>query len=183
MTHAPTDWIPMHVAELRRTAAADPLGVRHIVFLEDSDNRRRLPIWIGPAEATALAVLLDGVELPRPGVHQFTASLLTATGSQLQEVRVVTLTDFTFYAQAILTNGATVDARPSDALTLALVTGAPIYVATAVLKRAAAHQDALHDLLDEAEHAPDDAHAIADDFRQQLAATAAEQVKRQNRQV
>lgn len=178
VTNQPTELIPMHVAELRRTAAADPLPARHIIFLEDGDGGRRLRIWIGPAEATALAVILDDVELPRPGVYQFAASLLTASGAQLREVRIVELTESTFYAQAVLADDTAVDARPSDALTLALVTGAPIYVAAAVLERCVEQQEALRDLIDEAEGAPDDAHAIAEDVRKRLAEELAEHQRR-----
>jgi RNA polymerase sigma factor (sigma-70 family) len=168
MTDQTQELIPMRVAELRRTAAPDPMTVRHIVFLQDDGGGERLPIWIGEAEANTLAVIIDQVELPRPGVHQFAAALLTAAGGELSEVRIVELIDSIFFAQAILTDGATVDARPSDALTLALVTGAPIRVARTVLDSAAAHRDEMRDRWEEAERAPDDAHAIADDVRRRL---------------
>jgi RNA polymerase sigma factor (sigma-70 family) len=181
MPDQPVDLIPMEVAELRRTATTRPTPARHIVFLDESGGERRLPIWIGGTEATALAVVLDDVELPRPGVYQFAAALLSATGGQLREVRITELTDATFYAQAVLTDGATVDARPSDALTLALITGAPIYVSRAVLEQATAQQSALSDLLDEADQAPDDAHAIAGEERARIAANAAELAERQRR--
>ena len=62
----PTDLLPMHVADLRRTSGADPDSIRNIVYLEDDAGSRRLPIWIGPAEAIALAVVLEDVQLPRP---------------------------------------------------------------------------------------------------------------------
>lgn len=181
MTDQPADLIPMHIAEVRRTAAADPTAIRHIVFLEDGDHDRRLPIWIGAAEATALAMILDDVQLPRPGVYQFAAALLAAAGGQLREVRITELTNHTFYAQAVLSDGVSVDARPSDALTLALVTGAPIHVAPGVLQQAAKHHEILSELLDEAGHAPDDAHAIAEELRTRIAAEAAELTARQTR--
>jgi RNA polymerase sigma factor (sigma-70 family) len=165
--------IPMRVAELRRTAAADPAEARHVVFLGD-DGDRRLPIWIGPAEATSLAVIMEQVELPRPGVYQFAAALLGAAGSHVREVRVNALASYTFYAQVVLADGATVDARPSDALTLALVTGAPIFVAADVLEQADTERGAVGDLLEEAANAPDDSHAIAEEVRSRLAAAAAE---------
>lgn len=179
MADQPADLILMHVAELRRTAATDPVAARHIVFLKDDTGRRRLPIWIGPAEATALAVILEDVQLPRPGVYQFAAGLLTAAGSRLREVRIVELTDSTFYAQAVLADGATIDARPSDALTLALVTDAPILVASDVLEQTARQESEPCGLLEEAERAPDDAHAIAEEVRTRLAASAAELAERQ----
>lgn len=73
--------IPMHVAELRRTQAREPGVERHILFLED-DQGRRLSIWIGAAEATAMALILEQVQLPRPGVYQFAASLLAGAGGR-----------------------------------------------------------------------------------------------------
>jgi bifunctional DNase/RNase len=148
--------IPMHVAELRRTKTSEPGVERHILFLED-DRGRRLPIWIGPAEATAMALILEQVQLPRPGVYQFAASLLAGAGGRLREVRVTELTESTFYAQAILTDDTSVDARPSDALTLALVTDAPIYVAAGVLKQAEATTADRSELIEEANAAVDDA--------------------------
>lgn len=154
--------IPMRVAELRRTHATESGMERHILFLED-DHGRRLPIWIGSAEATAMALVLEQVQLPRPGVYQFAASLLTAGGGRLREVRVTELTQSTFYAQAILTDDSSVDARPSDALTLALVTDAPIFVAAGVLERAGQTSADWNDLLEEANTAADDSRAIAED--------------------
>lgn len=170
--------IDMHVAELRRTSARDPTTARHILFLEERGGDRRLPIWIGPAEATALAIVLDDVQLPRPGVYQFAAALLTAAGSRLREARITELTESTFYAQAILVDGAVVDARPSDALTMALLTGAPILVSPTVIEQAARQRESIRDLLDEAEQATDDARAIADEVRTRLETSAAEIAQR-----
>jgi RNA polymerase sigma factor (sigma-70 family) len=164
------DFITMHVTDLRRTAAGD----RHIVFLQSSDGTERIPIWIGAPEAMALAIMLDGVELPRPGSHHFAASLLAASGGELREVRITALTESVFYAAAVLADGTTVDARPSDALALALVTGVPINVSRSVLEQTAAGRDRILDLLEEAEAAPDDARALADEVRARLAATAEE---------
>jgi RNA polymerase sigma factor (sigma-70 family) len=152
--------VPMRLAELRRAHAQEPGVQRHIMFLED-DQGRRLPIWIGQAEATAMALILEQVDLPRPGVYQFAASLLAAAGASLREVRVTELTESTFYAEAILTDQTSIDARPSDALTLALVTGAPIYVSAEVLKRAEQTSAKYRDLIDEANAATDNAQVIA----------------------
>lgn len=182
MTDQTAQLIPMHIAELRRAPAPSPGDERHIVFLQD-DGDRRLPIWIGPAEATALAVILEDVQLPRPGVYQFAASLLASAGGRLREVRVTELTSSTFYAQAILADGTSVDARPSDALTLALVTGVPIYVAAGVLEQSDRNRAAFSDLLKEADAATDDAHVIAEEVKARYAATAAELATRESRNV
>jgi hypothetical protein len=149
MTTPDTAFVPMHIADLRQTAGDDRDSACNIVFLEGADGARRLPIWIGRPEATALAVSLENVELPRPWTHQFAASLLHAAGGEVREVRIVALTDFTFYAQVVLGDGTAVDSRPSDALTLAVQLGAPILVARAVLDQAdarAVHEDDRLDL-------------------------------------
>jgi RNA polymerase sigma-70 factor (ECF subfamily) len=172
--------IPMRVAELRRTPGAEPGMQRHVVFLED-DRGRRLPIWIGPAEATALAIALEHVPLPRPGVYQFAAALLAGAGGQLREVRVTELSASVFYASAILSDGTTIDARPSDAITLALVTDVPIHVNASVLEQADRTRAAFADLLQEADAAADNAHVIADEVRVRQAAVTAELYARQHR--
>jgi len=120
--------IEMHVADVRRA------GERHVLMLEGGG--RELRIWVGPAEASAIAVLLEDVELPRPGTHHLAAALLTATDASVREVRITRLAETIFYADVVLSNGMVVDARPSDAITLALVTGARVLVDPAVLDAA-----------------------------------------------
>ncbi len=166
----PCQTVPVRVADLRRTAG-EP--VRHVVFLE-AEGGRRLPIWIGPAEATALACLLEDVALPRPGSHQLTAALLAAAGGRLRAVHINRLTDAVFYAQILLEDGAAVDARPSDALTLALVAGVPVSVEAAVLDQAERNERLLREDLDAALGAGDDARTLADETRARLAVSAAE---------
>ena len=170
MTEQTPQLVPVRVAELRRTPAAESGVEHHIVFLED-EQARRMPIWIGPAEATAMALILERVELPRPGVYQFAASLLAGAGGRLREVRVTELTESIFYAQVILSDDTRIDARPSDALTLALVAEVPIYVATSVLERA--EQTTRSDLIKEANEAIDDARVIADEAQAGHAASMA----------
>ena len=108
--------VEMQVTDVRRA------GDRHILML--AGESRELKIWVGQAEALAVAVLLEDVELPRPGTHHLTAALLKATGATVSEVRITRLAEETFYAEVVLADGTAVDARPSDAITLALVTGA-----------------------------------------------------------
>lgn len=168
MPTSTSDLVPVRIADLRRTTADEPASQRHIVFLQEIDGDRRMLIWIGSAEATGLAVVLENVELPRPGVYHFAAALLKATGGELAEARIVKLTDSTFFAQAVLTDGTEVDARPSDALTLAALTGCPIYVAADVLDRAHERRPELSDLIEEARQAQDDATTLADEARARL---------------
>jgi bifunctional DNase/RNase len=94
---------------------------------------RRVRIGVVDAEASALAFSLQGHEFPRPMTYQFLASLVAAAGTEVRAVRVTSERDGIFYAQVMLRGGATVDARPSDALNLAAITGAPVYVAAGLL--------------------------------------------------
>lgn len=96
-------------------------------------DARRVRIGVGDAEATALAFSLQGQEFPRPMTYQLMASLVGAAGSAVRAVRVTRFRDGIYYAQVMLRGGATVDARPSDALNLAAITGAPVYVADELL--------------------------------------------------
>ena len=92
-------------------------------------DSRRLLIGVGDAEASALASSLRGTEFPRPVTYQLMASLVAAAGSAVRSVRVTRFAGGVFYAQVMLRGGALVDARPSDAVNLAVVTGAPVLVA------------------------------------------------------
>jgi RNA polymerase sigma factor (sigma-70 family) len=158
-----TSTVPMHVADVRDTGGDERSS--HVLLLEEQGGPRRLPIWIGAADATAIAARLHEIDAPRPGTHRFTADLLAATGARLREVRVVRLADTIFYAQAVLEDGAAVDARPSDAINLALVTGAPVLVEEAVLAQAAESERELAEELAAALASPRDARAIADELR------------------
>jgi RNA polymerase sigma factor (sigma-70 family) len=130
------DWTDVVVTEVRRGTAGDPASCVHIMVLAERDGERRLPVWVGPAEATALALTLEAQEMPRPLTYQMAGRLLDAAGSRVAEVRITRLTDSIFYA-AIAVDGPAgrqeIDARPSDAVNLALVTGAPVRVASALL--------------------------------------------------
>ena len=122
-----TTWVEVKVAEVRRAEGEDPTSRVHAVVLEEVGGDRRLPIYIGAPRGVALACSLEAVETPRPMTYQFAADLAHAGGSAVTEVRVTRLTEYTFYA-AVAVEGpagpAEVDARPSDALNLALVAGA-----------------------------------------------------------
>lgn len=122
-------WVRVFVDEVRRNDAADPARQTYVMLLVEHNGSRQLPIWIRSAEAVALALSLESQETPRPLTYQMAAHLLEACGSHVTEVRITRLTDETFYA-AIIVDGPSgsreVDARPSDAVNLALVTGAPI---------------------------------------------------------
>ncbi len=119
---------------------------QHIVVLKD-DSKRELVIWIGKAEAWAIAAGLNEVASPRPMTAQLTVNLLQASESQLEEVRIDSLKDEVFYATLKIrgANGEQeVDARPSDALTLAVLVKCPIYVANEVMQRVSQSDELKH---------------------------------------
>lgn len=128
--------VPMRIADVRATGE-DRFSATHVVVLEEAGgDGRRLPIWVDALEATALVATLESVALPRPGTYAFAASLLSAAGGEVEGVRIARLEGGVFYAEVGLAGGASLDARPSDALNLALLTGAPIAVAPEVLDAA-----------------------------------------------
>jgi RNA polymerase sigma factor (sigma-70 family) len=125
------EWVDASVTEVRRSEGGDMLRRKYIMILAERDGDRRLPIWIGPAEASALALALESAEAPRPFTYKLAAGLVDAAGSAITEVRITSLIAQVFYAAVIVAGpgGAReVDSRPSDAVNLALVTGAPIRV-------------------------------------------------------
>lgn len=110
----------------------------HVVVLWDEATCRVLPIWVGRAEGEAIALGLSEASIPRPMTYNFMAKLLEAAGAELEEVRIEALKDFTFYAVAKLRSAGKVrevDARPSDAIALALRMNSPIYVAQELLEQ------------------------------------------------
>jgi RNA polymerase sigma factor (sigma-70 family) len=158
--------VPMHVADIRH--AGGDAHAAYVMFLEEEGGSRRLPIWIGAPEAMALAARLHAVDLPRPDTYRFAADLLGAAGARVREVRVVRLADEVFYAQAVLEDGSSVDARPSDAINLALVTGAPVLVDEAVLAQAAEGEREIGEELAAALASPRDARVIAEELRDRM---------------
>ena len=132
-------FVPVRVAAVQRTRREADGPALHAVVLAEIDGDRQLPIWMGQFEAEAIALRLEGIETPRPLTYAFAAGVLEAAGGRLREVRIDRLAEETFYAVAVVeAAGAArvVDARPSDALNLALLTGAPIAVAADVLEAA-----------------------------------------------
>ena len=109
------------------------------MILREKTANRYLPSWIGPAEADAIAVKLQNVELARPLTHDLLQSVIDALGASLNFVVVNELQNDTFRAKLSLSVNNTeleVDSRPSDALALAVRTGAPIYAEESVLDKA-----------------------------------------------
>lgn len=123
--------VEMRVRDVRRDRSPASGEFVHVALLESANDGGVLPIWMGEFEATALALSLEDVAPPRPMAYAFAAGLLGASGARLRQVRITRLQDTTFYAEAVVEGSAgvaTMDARPSDALNLALMTGAAIRV-------------------------------------------------------
>ena len=98
-----------------------------IVLLKEVDGIRYLPIWVGAAEATAIAFAQQGLTPPRPLTHDLIKNIIDNLGTKVESVQVTHLTDGVFYSKILLDKGVEVSARPSDAIALALRTGSPIY--------------------------------------------------------
>ena len=107
-----------------------------IVLLKEIDGERYLPIWIGAVEATAIAFAQQGVVTARPMTHDLLRDLLTALDRPLKSVTITALRDGVFYAELGFDGGLTISARPSDAIALAMRTGAVIRSEEAVLVEA-----------------------------------------------
>jgi bifunctional DNase/RNase len=130
----PADDVEMTV----RHVAFDPTAGAPVVVLEASDGVRVLPIWIGTAEAEAIARELQHVRPPRPLTHDLLLDVIESSGATLERVRITELRDDTFLAVLVLRNGGReieVDGRPSDAIALALRAECPIVVNRRLLDR------------------------------------------------
>jgi len=104
-----------------------------IVLLKEVDRRRYLPIWIGAVEATAIAFGQQGMVSLRPLTHDLLRDVLEAVDVRLLSVRIKALSEGIFYADLVLSNGSNVSARPSDAVALAVRTGAQIEATAEIL--------------------------------------------------
>ena len=117
----------------------DVLTNQPVVILRDPSGKRFLPIWIGQFEATAILMELQGVKPSRPLTHDLLRSMIEAFEASIEQIVIDDLKDGTFFAKIHLkTNGAAllIDARPSDAIALAVRTQAPIFAKESVLEKA-----------------------------------------------
>ena len=116
-----------------------PMNYQRVVLLKEKTAERYLPIWIGPTEADAIAVKLQGAAVQRPLSHDLLHSVIGALGATLRSIVINELRSDTFYAKIILNvdgEQIEIDSRPSDALALAVRAEVPIYVEEAVLDKA-----------------------------------------------
>ena len=124
-----------------RQMKVDKLGIdllTHdpVVILKDIDGKRFLPILIGPFEATAIALALEGAPVPRPLTHDLMRNVFETLDAHLEQVVIHDIRESTFFAKLVVrTNGdlQEIDARPSDGIALALRMSAPIYVSDKIV--------------------------------------------------
>ena len=117
----------------------DPITNMPIVILRDKDGQKVLPIWVGVFEANAIALQIENIAPQRPMTHDLLANVIHDLKADIQKIVVSDLKENTFYALIHLAIGGEVtviDARPSDAIALALRARAPIYVEDAVIDNA-----------------------------------------------
>jgi uncharacterized protein len=115
------------------------MNYQRVVILKEKTAERYLPIWIGPSEADAIAVKLQGVSVPRPLTHDLLCSIIDALGATISSIVVSDLKNDTFYAKILLSvdgEQMEVDSRPSDALALAVRAEVPIFAEETVLDKA-----------------------------------------------
>lgn len=136
------------------------LSNRHVVILKDPEGDRYLPIWIGAWEASAIAMRLQGLAAERPLTHDLFAAALDRLGVRVERVVINELTDETYHARIHLERDGVqveVDARPSDALALAVRAEVPIFAADEVLAQAALAADPDEDAATEDDETAEDA--------------------------
>lgn len=107
-----------------------------VVILQEVGGNRALPIWIGPAEASAIAMQLAGMKFPRPLTHDLFASVIRGLGGVLRRVTITRVEDNTYFAELLIQRGDhvfSVDARPSDSIAVALRLDAELYISDSLL--------------------------------------------------
>lgn len=130
-----SDLVQVKVESIRTS----PLTLHRVVVLGEQGGERLLPIWIGPPEANAIQMALEGTQPHRPMTHDLALRLIEPLGGTVQQVVINRIADSTYFAEiTLVANGQThiIDARPSDAIALAVRNGAPIYVARSVFDAA-----------------------------------------------
>ena len=120
--------------------AVDPINRSPIVVLRNKENPKEvLPIWIGHPEASGIMMVLNNIEFERPLTYELFKSVIEALGGEIEKIEISDLKEGTYYATIYIRTPSgevkEIDARPSDAINLALRTGAPIYVSDEVMNQ------------------------------------------------
>ncbi len=120
------------------------MNYQRVVILKEKVAERYLPIWIGPSEADAIAVKLQGVTVPRPLTHDLLVSVIESLGASVNSIVVSDLKNDTFFAKIMLNvdgNVVEIDSRPSDALAIAVRSEVPIFADESVMDKAGIYLD------------------------------------------
>lgn len=147
------------------------MNSQRVVILKETHSDRYLPIWIGPAEADAIAVKLQGISVPRPLTHDLLYSVLNALGAKIKSILVNDLQNDTFFARIfVVANGREIeiDSRPSDAIAIAVRAKVPIYAAEEVLDKAGIVFDSSGKPMHS--HGEDEKRGISEEERRKLSA-------------
>ena len=126
------------MVQLKVDAVAVDWKGNPVVILREENGRRKVHIWIGISEATAISMQLEGQQPPRPLTHDLMASIIGETGAKIGRIVITDMQGTTYYAQLHMqvgSKGKTIDCRPSDAIALALRADAPIEIEDELLER------------------------------------------------
>jgi uncharacterized protein len=144
----PSAWEDTMIEVKLETIQVSLVSSHRIAVLKDLERERYLPIWVGPCEAEAISVGAKGIEVLRPLTHDLIVNVMDALDAALRYIFINDLADNTFYATLVLstdTGEVEVDARPSDAIAVAIRLDVPIYVAESVMEEAGVIPE--HDIL------------------------------------
>ena len=129
----------MNLVEVKRISYYPP-SKGYAVLLQEKDGTRSLPIIVGSSEAQAIALYLEGVDMPRPMTHDLLLNVLESLESEINRVSIARMDNGTFFAEIEITNiqvgEIVIDSRPSDAIAIALRSLTPIFVSDEVMERA-----------------------------------------------
>jgi len=129
----------MNLVEVKRISYYPP-SKGYAVLLQEKDGSRSLPIIVGSSEAQAIALYLEGVDMPRPMTHDLLINVLETLETEINQVTIARMKNGTFFAEIEVSNSQVgeivIDSRPSDAIAVALRTSTPIYISDEVMDRA-----------------------------------------------
>jgi bifunctional DNase/RNase len=130
-------WRVRMIAVKVQSLGLDRTSNTPVVILQEVDGTRVLPIWIGPSEASSIAMELAGMKFSRPLTHDLFTSVIRGLGGEVRRVQITRVVENTYFAELLIHRGAevfSVDARPSDSIAIALRVGAAIYTSDELLE-------------------------------------------------
>jgi uncharacterized protein len=149
----------------------DQVSKTPVVILKEASGERMLPIWIGPGEASAIAMELAGMKFTRPLTHDLAASLIRGLGGSLQRVNITRVQDNTYYAELVVHRGTevfSIDARPSDSIAIALRLQARLFTSDDLLALNDVQVEAVDEEADGAEQSAETTQLSAEELQAYL---------------